>query len=85
MEILKLNPVDGKKSFYGKCKVSFDGKEYKLYSYDTYICSYNVIDGILLLDSSYLLDNRCSDTTKRHLDSFCRFVGVGVLSRKDLP
>lgn len=68
-----LHPIDGRKSFYGKCKViayySDNGiTSYELVSYTTIVCSYSV-NGFTKLWDGY------SATTMRHINAFMAHLG----------
>ena len=66
MRRFELIPVDGRKSFYGKCYVIEDGPEAILYSYDTKICTFNKDTGELIKTAFF----GYSQTTKRHTKAF---------------
>lgn len=66
MKIYELQPVDGRKSFYGKAIVKIDtaGNE-TLYSYNTPIIKRLVSGELVKLWSGW------SATTGRHIKAFC--------------
>ena len=66
MKIYELQPVDGRKSFYGKAKVVIDesGNE-TLYSYDTPIIKRDKAGKLSRLYAGW------SMTTGRHINAFC--------------
>ena len=70
MREFNLNPIDGKKSFYGKAVViEDDNGVIKLRSYNTIVA--RIINGKLeRLWSGY------SATTMRHINSFISFYGI---------
>lgn len=64
--IYELTPIDGRKSFYGKAKVTVDTDMAEtLYSYDTPIVK-RFSDGALIR-----LWDGWSATTGRHIKAFC--------------
>jgi hypothetical protein len=67
-----LQPIyDGRNSFYGKAKVYSEGDgEYKLYSYDTLVCTLRGNGYYLNYDIDYSL--LFSNTTLRHIKEFLR-------------
>lgn len=66
MEIYELTPMDGRKSFYGKCKVIAEDDGTKtLYSYDTPIIRRAPDGRMTRLWSGW------SATTGRHIRAFC--------------
>lgn len=75
MEKYYLSPVDGKKSFYGKCYVTIskDGTR-TLYSYDTAIVK-QTSDGKL----TRIWDG-WSATTGRHIKAFCGLDKKGFMA-----
>lgn len=75
--MLALCPVDGHKSFYGKCSVIFrDGKSL-LRSYNTIVAEYSDKDGFKRLWNSY------SATTMRHINAFRVYCGLETISKKE--
>lgn len=74
-----LNPVDSRKSFYGKCyivKNPINGM-IDCYSYDTRVASYNPDNGHFLRRwSGY------SATTMRHVNSFAAYCGIKAGGKK---
>lgn len=69
MNKLYLCPVDGHKSFYGKCFVQREGKALCLYSYNTKVAS--IIDGAFVRHW-----NGYSATTMRHVNAFVAHYGI---------
>ena len=67
-----LQPIyDGRNSFYGKAKVYSEGDgEYKLYSYDTLVCTLRGNGYYLNYDIDY--SSLFSNTTLRHIKEFLR-------------
>ena len=65
-----LNPIDGRKSFYGKARAEIDGNTITLISYTTKVMK--IEDGkIIRLWGGY------SATTQRHINSFLATFGNG--------
>ena len=65
-----LIPNNGRKSFYGKAKVTVIGNRAILKSYDTIVCEINTKSGAF---KRYW--NGWSATTARHIDAFCTTFG----------
>ena len=68
MEI-KLNPVDGRKSFYGKAGIIEKEGNLYLRSYNTIVC------GIVNGEFRRFLDEE-SATTMRHINAFLAYAGI---------
>lgn len=63
----ELQPIDGRKSFYGKAKVFVFMGEHYLVSYNTIVCSYNPNSGAF-----WRMWNDYSATTMRHVNAFIK-------------
>lgn len=75
MNTIKLNPVNGAKSFYGKAvSIEKDGNKY-LKSYKTIVCG--IIDGQLVR----FWDNY-SATTQNHINAFLAYYGIQGINKK---
>ena len=76
---MPLAPIDGRKSFYGKCEVfsvKFDNSSgVILYSYNTPVIA--VIDG-----NPVKLWNDWSSTTGRHVNAFLSSCGLPTVTKK---
>ena len=72
----ELKPVDGRKSFGGKCQVETFGGDVYLWSYETRVAR---IRG----GRFERLWNGYSDTTKRHVNAFRAFYGMEQIGKKD--
>ena len=68
VHMFELTPVDGRKSFYGKCFFSGNPACYTLYSYGTPVARYD-LDGFTRLWGGY------SVTTLRHINAFVLQMG----------
>ena len=68
MEI-KLNPVDGRKSFYGKAGIIKEEGNLYLRSYNTIVC------GIVNGEFRRFWDEE-SATTMRHINAFLAYAGI---------
>ena len=75
MEILNCR-YDGRKSFYGKAKVDYEGEKQVLYSYGTRVCE--IENGKVVILGFY------SSTTLRHIKEFLKQNGFSAESKKDL-
>lgn len=78
MKVFDLVPIDGRKSFYGKAKVTLyhDSNRYciyECYSYNTLVCSYNS-------DTRQFTRNwyGYSATSMRHINAFMRYLGFDL-------
>jgi hypothetical protein len=78
MKIFDLHPTNGRKSFYGKCKVMEDNGVSKLLSYDTVVAEYNHSENKMKVHGYY------SPTTARHINAFLSYYGFGTCSKKEL-
>ncbi len=69
MNIFELKPINGRKSFYNKCRVEVDGNISYLYSYNTNVAYYNKEKGEMVVKGQY------SGTTTSHVKAFLNFYG----------
>ena len=67
--ISKLDPCDGRKSFYGKARVMSRGNVHVLQSYNTDVCMIDHAGNIKRLWGGY------SATTMRHVNAFLHAFG----------
>lgn len=74
----ELTPVNGRKSFYGKCQVIDDGKVAKLKSYDTIVAEYNHKTKAMSVFGWY------SNTTASHINSFLSHFGYPTTNKKGM-
>lgn len=69
----ELSPINGRKSFYGKCTVIETSTRQYLKSYDTIVCYYDeVTKTFVKLWDGY------SATTMNHINSFMKFLGFNM-------
>lgn len=76
---MELSPIDGRKSFYGKARITYSGLPYvSLVSYDTTVCS-------LDLETNRFIRhwNGYSATTMRHVNAFRHYYGLPLLSKSE--
>lgn len=75
-----LTPVDGRKSFYGKCTMlgSPKGEVTYLRSYETIVAEYDHDSGVMIVHGWY------SMTTARHINSFLKYFGFGTACKAEL-
>lgn len=67
MRIYELTPVDGRKSFYGKCQVfDYENGRESLKSYNTIVA--HKVNGEYYRDADY---RGWTQTTGRHIAAFC--------------
>ena len=82
MRVFELTPTNGRKSFYGKCKViesnSEDATVSKLLSYDTVVAEYYHKDKRVVVHGWY------SATTAQHINAFLKYYGFGQCSKKEM-
>lgn len=82
MKVYELTPINGRKSFYGKCKVmesnSDDATISKLLSYDTVVAEYHHKDKKMIVNGYY------SPTTASHINAFLDYFGFDTCSKKEL-
>lgn len=72
-----LLPIDGRKSFYGKCKVIETEQVLYLQSYDIIVCCWDKKRKIF-----NKLWNDYSATTMRHVNSFMMYLGLFLGGKK---
>lgn len=77
MKKIELEPIDGRKSFYGKCYVV----DNKLYSYNTLIMEFIPENKIVIPHCDF---NLISSTTKRHINSFLNYFHLPKMSIQEL-
>lgn len=71
MRRISLNPVDGRKSFYGKAvAIENNNGEKLLQSYETVVCKIDSDGNFVRLWNDY------SATTMRHVNAFISFYGI---------
>ena len=73
-----LTPVNGRKSFYGKCKMINGGDSIQLKSYDTIVAEFNQETGIINVFGWY------SRTTASHINSFLNHFGLTPANKKEM-
>lgn len=75
-----LTPVNGRKSFYGKCKMleSPDGHTIYLKSYDTIVAEYNTNTKEMTVHGWY------SNTTATHINAFLHHFGFPGATKKEM-
>lgn len=79
MKMFELTPIDGRKSFGGKCKVlEANTGISKLMSYDTEVATYNHKENKMTVHGYY------SATTARHINAFLDYYGFDTCSKKEL-
>ena len=76
----ELSPLKlQQKSFYGKAKVTNNGKELKLFSYDTIVCVFDLKKHQI----TYNAYGAYSATTDRHIKAFlCQLGFISPTARK---
>jgi hypothetical protein len=78
MSTATLSPVDGKKSFYGKCRMITGGDLTQLKSYETIVAEYDANTGIMTINGWY------SATTARHINSFLDHFGFKTMTKEQM-
>jgi len=77
-KVFDLQPINNRKSFYGKCKVIDNGKTAKLQSYTTIVAEYDHETKKMTVNGYY------SKTTATHINAFLNFYGFATCSKKEL-
>lgn len=67
--VAALEPIDSRKSFYGKAFVINDNDKMYCKSYETIVAEYDKESDMITIHGYY------SQTTARHIRSFCAYVG----------
>lgn len=78
---LTLLPINGRKSFYGKCRVIDETENshiVKLQSYDTIVAEYNTLTKVMIVHGWY------SATTATHINAFLDHFGFKTCTKKEL-
>lgn len=78
MKTYELSPINGRKSFNGKCRVIEDNSILKLQSYDTIVAEYNKNTDEVKVNGYY------SATTMTHINSFLNHVGKPTTTKKEI-
>lgn len=78
MEIFELKPINGRKSFYNKCRVEVDGDISYLYSYNIKVAHYYHTDNKMVVNGPF------SPTTCVHINAFLDFYGFDTCTKKEL-
>jgi len=78
MKTFELDPINGKKSFYGKCKVIEENRISYLYSYDLLVAYYNDEKNTMKVNGYY------SQTTASHINAFLNYYGFKTCTKKEL-
>ena len=78
MKTFELTPTNGRKSFYGKCKViEMDGVS-KLLSYDTIVAEYHHETNKMIVNGWY------SNATSSHVNAFLEYYGFDKCTKKEM-
>lgn len=81
MKTFELNPVNGRKSFYGKCRVEQINNVSTLLSYNTPVAKYyHSTNKIEVFKDKKLLTN----TTLTHIRAFLNFYGFEPMTKKQI-
>jgi hypothetical protein len=78
MTTFELKPTNGRKSFYGKCKVEQENNISYLYSYNTKVAHYDHETNKMVVNGYYSL------TTAKHTNAFLEFYGFDKCNKKQL-
>lgn len=78
MKTFELSPINGAKSFYGKCRVIEENGVSQLLSYDTVVAEYNYRTNLMKVF------NAQSNTTIKHINAFMHFHGFNTCTKKEL-
>jgi hypothetical protein len=71
LQIFELTPINGRKSFHGKCKVIIQDEYAKLLSYNTIVAEYDIITK----DYKQHIE-KPSLTTNSHIKAFKQFYEI---------
>ena len=77
-KIFNLEPVDSRKSFYGKAKGINLGNTTQLQSYDTIVAEYDNVNKKMTINDYY------SPTTARHINAFLDYYGYPTMSKSEM-
>jgi len=77
-QTFQLDPVNGRKSFYGKCKVEDDGKVARLTSYATVVAAYDHEANKMVVYGWY------SGTTASHINAFLVHFGYDTTNKRGM-
>lgn len=81
MKTFELTPTNGRKSFYGKCKVEKFGKLSTLFSYSTKVATFdNNTNKIWVTQDEKHLTN----TTLTHVRAFLNYYGFDKMTKKEI-
>ena len=78
MKIFELNPVNNRKSFYGKCQIIEENGIARLQSYQTIVAEYDINNKKMRVNGYYSL------TTATHINAFLDFYGFKTCNKKGL-
>jgi hypothetical protein len=74
----QLTPINGRKSFGGKCRVIEENGLSQLESYDTVVAEYNHRTNKMVIFKYY------SATTATHINAFLSYYGFDTCTKKEL-
>jgi len=81
MKTFELTPVNGSKSFYGKCRVEQRDQILTLKSYDTNVAKYSKkTDSLIITKDKKHLTN----TTLTHINAFLVYIGRNTMTKKEV-
>ncbi len=78
METITLNPINNRKSFYGKCRIEKQDNISTLISYTTKVAHYNHETKEMVVNGWY------STTTATHINAFLDYYGFKTCTKKEL-
>jgi len=78
MKIFTLNPVNNRKSFYGKCQVIEENGIAQLKSYETIVAEYDTNNKKMTVNGYY------SPTTATHINAFLDYYGFKTCTKIEL-
>jgi hypothetical protein len=78
MNTFELIPINGRKSFGGKCRVEEEYGISYLYSYDTKVAHYNHETNKMTVNGWY------SSVTATHINAFLAYYGFDTCTKKEL-
>ena len=78
MKIIDLTPINGRKSFNGKCRIIEENGVSQLESYNTIVAEYNHRTNDVKVYNYY------SATTLTHINAFLHYYGFDTCTKQEL-
>ena len=81
MKTFELTPVNGRKSFYGKCRVEEKNNTLTLKSYETNVAKYSKKTDSLIITKN---PEHLTNTTLTHINAFLVHIGKNTMTKKEI-